>query len=94
MLDALCFVLFNKPFRKITRSQLVNTINERDTIVECEFRVGQSSYKVVRGIKPNVFEIHRNGTLIDQSACRLVNKCAVTMYLKDIRFDPPYYFIT
>ena len=68
MLDALCFVLFNKPFRKITRSQLVNTINERDTIVECEFRVGQSSYKVVRGIKPNVFEIYRNGTLIDQSA--------------------------
>ena len=68
MLDALCFVLFNKPFRKITKSQLVNTINERECVVECEFRVGQAKYKVIRGIKPNVFEIYRNGTLIDQTA--------------------------
>ena len=68
MLDALCFVLFNKPFRKISKGQLVNTINERDLLVEVEFSVGQSKYKVVRGIKPNVFEIYRNGTLIDQSA--------------------------
>mgnify|MGYP001181500164 CR=1 FL=1 len=68
MLDALCFVLFNKPFRKISKGQLVNTINERDLLVEIEFSVGQSKYKVVRGIKPNVFEIYRNGTLIDQSA--------------------------
>ena len=68
MLDALCFVLFNKPFRKITKSQLVNTINERECVVECEFRVGQAKYKVIRGIKQNVFEIYRNGTLIDQTA--------------------------
>ena len=68
MLDALCFVLFNKPFRKMTKSQLVNTINERECVVECEFRVGQAKYKVIRGIKPNVFEIYRNGTLIDQTA--------------------------
>ena len=60
--------MFNKPFRKISKGQLVNTINERDLLVEVEFSVGQSKYKVVRGIKPNVFEIYRNGTLIDQSA--------------------------
>ena len=68
MLDALCFGLFNKPFRKITKSQLVNTINERDTLVEIEFQVGTIDYKVVRGIKPGVFEIYRNDSLIDQDA--------------------------
>tara|TARA_B100000427_G_scaffold61236_3_gene48251 strand:- start:8510 stop:10228 length:1719 start_codon:yes stop_codon:yes gene_type:complete len=68
MLDALCFGLFNKPFRKITKSQLVNTINERDTLVEIEFKVGTIDYKVVRGIKPAVFEMYRNDTLIDQDA--------------------------
>ncbi len=68
MLDALCFVLFNKPFRKITKSQLVNSINERDTMVEIEFSIGSVRYKVVRGIKPNVFEIYRNDNLIDQDA--------------------------
>jgi|TARA_Y100001968_G_scaffold8877_1_gene7559 DNA repair exonuclease SbcCD ATPase subunit len=68
MLDALCFVLFNKPFRKISKSQLVNSINERETVVEIEFRIGGVQYKVIRGIKPNVFEIHRNGKLLDQDA--------------------------
>lgn len=68
MLDALCFCLFNKPFRKITKSQLVNTVNERETLVEIEFRIGSVEYKVVRGIKPNVFEVYRNGSLIDQDA--------------------------
>ena len=68
MLDALCFCLFNKPFRKITKSQLVNTVNERETVVEIEFRIGSVEYKVVRGIKPNVFEVYRNGSLIDQDA--------------------------
>ena len=68
MLDALCFCLFNKPFRKITKSQLVNTVNERETQVEIEFRIGSVEYKVVRGIKPNVFEVYRNGSLIDQDA--------------------------
>ena len=68
MLDALCFVLFNKPFRKISKSQLVNSINERETVVEIEFRIGSTDYKVIRGIKPNVFEIHRNGNLLDQDA--------------------------
>ena len=68
MLDALCFVLFNKPFRKISKSQLVNSINERETVVEIEFVIGSVGYKVIRGIKPNVFEIYRNGKLLDQDA--------------------------
>ena len=68
MLDALCFVLFNRPFRKISKSQLVNSINERETVVEIEFRIGGTDYKVIRGIKPNVFEIHRNGNILDQDA--------------------------
>ena len=68
MLDALCFVLFNKPFRKISKSQLVNSINERETVVEIEFRIGRTDYLVIRGIKPNVFEIHRNGKLLHQDA--------------------------
>ena len=68
MLDALCFALFNKPFRKINKPQLVNSINEKDCVVEIEFTIGSVEYKVVRGIKPNVFEIYRNGSLIDQDA--------------------------
>ena len=70
MLDALCFVLFNKPFRKISKSQLVNSINERETAVEIEFRIGSTNYQVIRGIKPNVFEIYRNGNLLDQDAAQ------------------------
>ena len=70
MLDALCFVLFNKPFRKISKSQLINSINERETAVEIEFRIGGTNYHVIRGIKPNVFEIHRNGKLLDQDAAQ------------------------
>nr|BAR35426.1 recombination endonuclease subunit [uncultured Mediterranean phage uvMED] len=68
MLDALCFGLFNRPFRKVSKSQLVNTINERDTLVEIDFSIGSVSYKVVRGMKPNVFEIWRNSELVDQDA--------------------------
>ena len=70
MLDALCFVLFNKPFRKISKSQLINSINERETAVEIEFRIGSTNYHVIRGIKPNVFEIYRNGNLLDQDAAQ------------------------
>ena len=70
MLDALCLVLFNNPFRKISKSQLINSINERETVVEIEFRIGGTDYHVIRGIKPNVFEIHRNGNLLDQEAAQ------------------------
>lgn len=68
VLDALCFGLFNKPFRKINKPQLVNTINEKDCLVEVEFCIGSRQYLVRRGIKPAVFEIHQNGKCLDQLA--------------------------
>ena len=66
ILDALTFSLFNKPFRKISKSQLINTVNEKDCRVEVEFSIAETQWKVVRGIKPNLFEIHRNGLCMDQ----------------------------
>jgi DNA repair exonuclease SbcCD ATPase subunit len=68
VLDALTFSLFNKPFRKISKSQLINTVNEKDCRVEVEFSINETEWKVVRGIKPNLFEIHRNGVCLDQFA--------------------------
>ena len=68
VLDALCFALFNKPFRKIKRGQLVNSINEKSTKVELEFSIGKDDYRIFRGIKPNVFELYHNNKLIDQDA--------------------------
>jgi DNA repair exonuclease SbcCD ATPase subunit len=67
VLDALTFSLFNKPFRKISKGQLVNSTNEKDCSVELEFSTGTIKWKVVRGIKPNTFEIYRDGKLLDQS---------------------------
>lgn len=66
LLDALCFVLFNKAFRKITKSQLVNSVNEKECVVEINFSIGTKEYKIVRGIKPNIFEIWINGELQNQ----------------------------
>ena len=68
LLDALCFVLFNRPFRIIKKEQMVNTINGGDCLVECEFDVGTKNYIVRRGIKPNLFEIFCDGKLINQDA--------------------------
>ena len=68
ILDALTFSLYNKPFRKINKPQLVNSVNEKDCVVEIEFSIGNREYKVVRGIKPNVFEIWVDGKLQDQDA--------------------------
>jgi len=68
MLDALTFVLFNKPFRKINKSQLVNATNEKDCVVELDFTIGSVDWFIRRGIKPNVFEIHRNGQMMNQSS--------------------------
>ena len=68
MLDALTFVLFNKPFRKINKPQLINSVNEKDCTVEIEFSTGSIEWKVIRGIKPNVFEIYKNGELLDRAA--------------------------
>ena len=66
ILDATCWVLFNKPFRKIKKDQLINTINGRDLVVEVEFSIGRQEYMIRRGIKPNIFEIYHNGNLINQ----------------------------
>ena len=68
VLDALTFSLFGKPFRKINKPQLINSTNEKDSKVEVEFSIGSIDWKVVRGIKPNVFEIWKNDNLLDQAA--------------------------
>jgi len=68
MLDALCFALFGKPFRDINKPQLLNSINNKDCVVEVEFDTGNKAYKIIRGIKPNVFEIYCNGELVNQDA--------------------------
>ncbi len=66
VLDALTFSLFGKPFRKINKPQLVNSTNDKDCKVEVEFSIGPTEWKVVRGIKPNIFEIWRDGNVMDQ----------------------------
>ena len=71
LLDALTFSLFGKPFRKINKPQLVNTVNEKECNVEVEFSIGNTKWKVVRGIKPNIFEIFRDGNALNQSAATL-----------------------
>ena len=68
MLDALCFALFGKAFRAINKPQLINSINNKDAVVEVNFDTGNKSYKIIRGIKPNIFEIYCNGELVDQEA--------------------------
>jgi DNA repair exonuclease SbcCD ATPase subunit len=68
MLDAISFGLFGKPHRSINKPQLVNSINNKSCIVEVEFSVGQNNYKIIRGIKPQVFEIWKNDTMINQSS--------------------------
>ena len=68
ILDALCFGLFGKPFRQISKNQLINTVNGQGTVVEIEFETQNKNVKVVRGIKPNTFEIWVDGNMINQSA--------------------------
>ena len=68
MLDALNYVLFNKPHRNINKPQLINSINEKGLVVEIEFTIGRNEYKVIRGHKPGIFEIYHNGNLINQAA--------------------------
>ena len=68
MLDALCFGLFQRAFRSIKKEQMVNSINEKDCVVEVEFIIGRNQYKIVRGIKPNIFEIWCNGVMLNQDA--------------------------
>ena len=68
LLDALCWALFNKPFRIIKKEQMINTINNADCEVEIEFDVGTKQYRVKRSVKPNLFEIYENGQLLNQNA--------------------------
>ena len=68
ILDALTFGLFGKPYRKINKPQLINSINDGKAVVEIEFSIGKKKYKIVRGIKPNVFEIYCDGNLVNQDA--------------------------
>ncbi len=68
MLDALSFSLFGKPHRKIMKSQLVNSINQKQCVVEIEFYIGKAYFKIIRGIKPTIFEIWKDGTMINQSS--------------------------
>ena len=68
LLDALSFALFGKPHRDIKKEQMINSINKKGAVVEVEFRVGVADFKVVRGIKPNKFEIWQNGNLINQAS--------------------------
>jgi len=70
MLDALCFGLFQRPFRNIKKDQLINSINEKECVVEVEFIIGQNSYKIIRGIKPNTFEIWCNDVMLNQDAAQ------------------------
>jgi len=68
ILDALSFVLFGKAFRKINKPQLINTITEKGLVVEVEFSIGINEYKIIRGMKPNIFEVYQNNILLNQSA--------------------------
>ena len=68
ILDALCFSLFGKPFRNINKGQLVNSINGKKCVVEIEFENNGKEYKIIRGIKPNIFEIYQDGELLNQDA--------------------------
>ena len=70
MLDALCFSLFGKPFRKINIPQLINSVNQKALMVEVNFTIGSTEYRVVRGEKPKLFEIYKDGNLINQVASR------------------------
>ena len=67
-IDALSFALFGKPFRKVKVGQLVNSINLKDALVEVEFSIGSSEYKIRRGMKPTIFEIYQNNVLVNQDA--------------------------
>lgn len=67
IVDSICWVLFNKPYRKVTKPEITNNINEKNCLVQISFDIGVDQYQVHRGIKPNLFEIFKNGTLVDQS---------------------------
>jgi len=68
LLDAIKFVCYNKPYRSITKPQLVNSLNNKNCVVELKLRKGDNFYKIIRGIKPNIFEIYKNDVLVNQDS--------------------------
>ena len=68
ILDALSFALFGKPFRKVNKPQLINSITKKDMMVEIFFSIGQNNYKIVRGMKPAIFEVYMNNKILNQSS--------------------------
>jgi DNA repair exonuclease SbcCD ATPase subunit len=66
VIEAIVFALFNKSFRKVNKNQLINSINEKDCKVDLEFSIGSKNYRIIRGLKPNIFEIWVDGQLLDQ----------------------------
>ena len=68
MLDAISFALFGKPHRKISKNQLINSINQKQALVEVEFSIGKAQFRIIRGIRPNTFEIWKDGSMINQSS--------------------------
>jgi len=86
ILDALCFVLFNKAFRKINKNQLINSVNEKECLVEIEFSVNSRNYLVRRGIKPNVFDIEVNGSPLHKEADDRVNQKVLEENILKVNF--------
>jgi len=87
ILDALCFSLYGKPFRKIKKDQLINSINGREAVVEVEFSAYNRKYKIIRGMRPNIFEIYQNDKMINQTAAtkdyqEVVDKNILRMNMK------------
>ena len=86
MLDALTFGLFSKPFRKINKPQLVNSVNERGLMVEVEFDSGSKNYLVRRGIRPNIFEIYIDGELMDQDSTTKLYQDRLEKYILKLNY--------
>ena len=70
VLDAICYAVFNRPYRNVSKTQLINSVNEKNCAVELKFTVNHVRYRVVRGMKPAIFEIYKNDTLITQDAAQ------------------------
>jgi len=71
ILDAICFALFNRPFRQVSKTQLLNSINEQNGEVQVEFSIGTKEYKIIRCMKPNKFEIYCDNLMLNQDASNL-----------------------
>lgn len=86
LLDAITFALYNKPFRKVNKPQLINSINNKDCVVEVEFEIGTTEYLVRRGMKPNLFEIFKNGELMNQDAANRDYQDTLERYILKLNY--------